>query len=173
MKSLFFSIVGVALIVGLLGCGNAERTAGRQKFKEAVAAVKVRTQGSTYSEFRQAELDMKTIFETNKKHLSDVSDKFSALDELLSATDVCWSYNIKDHGYAYLATMYPPNSGHFLPVWQSMQIVSPEVTKKLNFALNYQQKENDPNFYPATYVKLGLTKINEQTEDLLDLLDKK
>ena len=76
MKTIFFSIVIAALFVGLVGCGKSdtekEHDAARQKFKEAVAAVKVRTQSSTYPEFRQAELDLRTSYEVNKANLVDV-----------------------------------------------------------------------------------------------------
>jgi len=157
--------IATAMILGLSGCGNPERQAARQKFTEAVAAIKVRAQSSTYSEFRQAELDLKTSYEVNKAYLNGVSDQFESLDKLMTATDVCWSYSINHPG----VPVYP-KVGRMFKEWQSMQFLTPDITNKSNFS--DQQIESDPDLFPMKYVQKGLTKISDQTDELLNLLEK-
>lgn len=173
MKTIFFSIVIAALFAGLVGCGKSEaekeRDAARQKFTEAVAAMKVRAQSSTYSEFRQAELDLKTSYEVNKANLDDVSDQFANLDALMAATDDCWSYSINRSGQPV-----HPKFAIEAKEWQSMQLLNPDVANKSDYTdsqiegTSYQV--GDPDFYPAYYVKKGLTKIGDQANVLLNSL---
>ncbi len=154
-----------AFISGLVGCGNPERDAARQKFKAAVGAVKVRTQGSTYSEFRQAELDLKTAFEVNKRYLEDVSEEFSKLNDVLSAQQYCWD--------RWDVLLLDPRSDD----WTAMKIINPDLvlaTAKAKYeSQTFDQSRNDPDFSPKVYVRLSLNRINEHCVRWEKLLEKK
>ena len=171
MKILFPSIIIVALLVAFVGCGKSEATKAaeqerhdaRQKFNEAIAAIKVRTQGSTYPEFRQAELDLKTSYEANKAYLADVSNQFANLDALVKATDYFWSYNVQ---YPDLPLLPTKDEIRFA------QTINPDthLSEKTGYHLDQQLK--DPEFYAKNYVEKGLKKIDGQAEDLLNSLAK-
>lgn len=163
-KSIIAGIIAAVLIVGLSGCGNPERKAARQKFKEAIAAIKVRTQDSTYPEFRQAELDLETSYEANKTYLADVSNQFANLDALVKATDYFWSKNIQYPN----VPIYIGNKTDL----EEIQVISPEANIMEKIKLPAAQTKGDPDFFPKNYVPRGLAKINDQAEVLLNLLEK-
>lgn len=164
MKCGFLSIVTLALFVGLVGCGNVERRGARQKFKEMVAAIKIRTQGSNYSEFRQAELDLKASYVANKEFLDDVLVQFENLDLVLSATDYFWSLSIK-----YPNVPVNPRSPNELSF---VRAIKPDTNIMDKLEYNYDQKNKDPDFYPKNYVRTGLKKIDDQAAVIMNLLGK-
>jgi hypothetical protein len=167
MKSIFFSVVVASLFMGLLGCGNAERHNARQKFKEAVAAIKVRTQGATYSEFRQAELDLKTSQEVNKTYLDDVRAQFASLDTIMTATDYLWSESIRYPRFEFIS-MFGDKT-----VFQAIHVITPDthIADKID-DYTPDQRRKDPDSYVMTYVHRGLTEISDQADGLLNLLEK-
>ena len=169
MKKSFSTIAIATVFLALVGCGKSEaekaREAAQLKFSEKVAAIKICTQGSTYSEFRQAELDLRTSYEVNKANLENIHDKFSVLDECMAATDTCWSYSISDP-----KTPCFPAADWQGKLWKSLQFLSPVIAKKSKY--NLGQIEADPDFFPKNYVQTGLTKVSSQAEDLLNLLQK-
>ena len=120
--------------------------------------MKVRTQGATYAEFRQAELDLKTNFELNKKYLDDVSNKFAAMVEIMTATDVVWSYSVQYPEYTIARE-----------IWSSVRILDPDIDKKSK--LTFGEALKDPEFLPKTQVQIGLTKINNYADEMVKILE--
>jgi hypothetical protein len=159
MKFISFSIVTLVLFVGLLGCGNPARQNARQNFKEKVAAIKVCTQDSSYSEFRRAEMDLKTSFEANKIYLDDVSNQVVNLNSVATATDYFWSLGIDYPNAAF----YPKTEAD----WTTMEIITPDIKNKLSFS--EEQMSRDPDFRP---VQKGLGKIRDEADELLNVLNK-
>lgn len=171
---ILFAIVPF-IAFGLTGCGksNAEKAAeqaatqqaaerhdARQKIKEAIATVKVRAQGSTYTEFRQAELDLKTSYEVNKAYLDDLRYPFSDLVATMQATDECWSFHI-----SMPEQRVYPKFAWSAKAWESLLFLSPEMSAKAD--LTEDQIRENPDFNPMKYVRIGLTKISVQSDALL------
>lgn len=171
------SIVAAMLIVGLSGCGKseaqkaaeqaaaqkaAERHDGRQSFKQAVVALKVRTDGATFDEFRKAEMDLKTSFEINKTYLEDVTNQFVNLAALVAATDYLWSESIH----------YPMPLTRIKIQMQAVETIlpNPPIAQKTNYTV--EQMQNDPDFWAKNYVPKGLAKIGNQADEILRLLEK-
>jgi hypothetical protein len=179
-KIIIAGIIAAVLVVGLFGCGKSEATKAaeqqaterhdaRQEIKDKIAAIKVRTEGSTYSEFRQAELDLKTCYESKKTYLNDIGDEFSKLDKLMTATDFCWSYSIRNP-----ILLVEPGVKWQGKIWETMEFLSPEralIVSNL-YLKPSQWSEPTPEFYPKNYIQTGLTKVNNQAEIILNLLDK-
>lgn len=171
------------MCVCLLGCGNAERRDARQNFKEKIAALKVCAQGATYSEFRQAEKDLRTSFEANKKYLDDLNDDFADLDKLMTATDLFFYGSTQNLQFLDSRRWIHPNDA----TWQYAVFLSPELEKKANYTSKqiepsyianhgeYQPAytDGDSDFLPKTLARVGLTKISEQADAMLNLLEKK
>lgn len=182
MRFFPFSLVVLALSLGLLGCSNPERQKARQDFKEKIAALKVCTQGATYSEFRQAEKGVRTSFESNKKYLDDLNDDFANLDKLMTATDLFFYGSIQNLRYLDSRRWIHPNDA----AWQYVVFLSPEMEKKANYTSkqiepNYipnhgdmqpEYTDGDSDFLPKTQARVGLTRISEQADLILNLLDK-
>jgi hypothetical protein len=143
--------IATAMILGLSGCGNAERHNARQNFKEKVAAIKVCAQDSTYSEFRQAAMDLRTSYEVNKANLEDVRDGFVSLDKLMTACDYFWSYSINHPATNFRLT--DENRANYLLIMD----VPPT---------------DEVDTWPMHYVQKGLTKISDQTDGIMNLLEK-
>jgi hypothetical protein len=160
-RTFIAGLIAAMLVVGSFGCGKSEvqkeRNTARLKFKEAVAAIKVRTQSSTYSEFRQAELDLKTSYEVNKHSLNDVSAEFDKLNALVTATDYFWDKS----GVYSNAAFHGENPTEV----QYLEVITPGIKSKLN--ISGTQKNFDPDFHP---VVKGLDEIGKQAEKLLSLL---
>lgn len=164
MKTILTSIVIAALFVGLVGCGKSEaqkkREAARQKITEAVAGLKVCTGGSTYNEFRQAEMNLRTSFEINKSSLDDILEDFNRLDAVIAATEYCWK--IKNYSMGVYGTTLSK------PDLIQMQVVNPSITKNSKLIQMQNGKsfttyeiEDDPDFQTHQNVRLGLSKISE------------
>jgi hypothetical protein len=182
-KSIIVGIIATMMVVALSGCGNPERQKARQDFKGKIAALKVCTQGATYSEFRQAEKDLRTSFETNKKYLDDLNDDFADLDKLMTATDLFFFGSVQHLPFLDSRRWIHPNDD----AWQYAVFLSPELEKKANYTNKqiepsyipnhgeYQAAytDGDSDFLPKTLARAGLTKISEQTEVLLNSLDKR
>lgn len=181
-KAIFFSIIVAALFVGLLGCGKseatkaaeqqaAERYAARQKFKAAVASLKVCTGGSTYNEFRQAEMNLRTSFEVNKSYLDDILEAFNRLDAVISASEYCWKRGSYSMGLS--------EGGLNKPDFTRMQIINPniinnskivQIQKDPQKSFTIYQIQDDPDFQTQHNVRLGLAKISELCEQMQDSL---
>jgi len=169
-KNLNFKSMIACLMAGMVvfcssGCGKSEaekqRDAGREKFKITVAAIQVRTKGATYSEFRQAELDLKTSYEVNKSYLEDVATKIDSLTELLSGTDYFWSKNIKD---------YPLDPRNKQDLYYA-QLLKPETSVASKVDFSYEQRVHDPDFAPINYVRRGLKKIDDLSAEISNQLN--
>lgn len=166
-KSIVACLIAATLIVGLSGCGKSEaekkRDEDRQKVKEAIAAVSVRTKGSTYAEFRQSRLDFETCYEANKSSLTDLDDQLSTLSQIMSATDYCWNDSIK-----FAESPLPiPNDKEGEA---AACIILPSISEKLNYT--WDQRMHDRDFNPKNFVTRGLTKTQQQCDSLLSVFEK-
>lgn len=162
MKILLLALAGCTLM--LCGCGPsaqelAEQSA-RQQFKQAVAAVKVCTQGSTYQEFREKRLALATCYTANQSAVEPST--IQNLLPLLDATDEMWAWTIK---WKTLELPTDNGDGTIGHPWDAMKIITPSVTLKSDFT--WQQRRKDPDFYADNYVKRGLTQISDQCDELL------
>jgi hypothetical protein len=199
MKLIFSSIVLGALFMALLGCGKSQatkeaeekaaeqsakdeeanrRTAeqqanAQQKFKEAVAAVLVRTKGSTYEEFRQSRLNLEAVFESNRPYLTNVNAQFIALRRTMDATENIWNRNTELlRTYSDLSLSEPgilAASGFRPDEVDDILIIVPSLKGKLNYT--EEQRRNDPDFDRNNYVPWGLTKIKTQCDLVISALD--
>lgn len=167
-------LIAALMVVGSFGCGKSEAQKAaeqqavechdaRQKFKEAVAAMLVRTKDSTYNEFRQSRLDLETNFEANKSDLANIQNEFAKLSLLMASCDHLWDRDIK----------YPEMS-----MWRknedvaAMLAIRPSVKIKLDQNITYKEAEKDPEFYAHNYVHWGLAAIQQQCNLIISILDK-
>lgn len=171
---MFTCLVSVILLVsGATGCGKSEaqksaelqaaqRYEARQKFKDALAALIVRTRGSTYSEFRQSQLDLETSYEANKQSLGDLQADFTNLSQLISATVVVWNRDLE----------YPDVTA----IWSvkedvpAMLVIRPSFAEKLNYTP--EQRKSEPECHEHNYVAWGLAKTKEMADALENRLNK-
>lgn len=153
------------------GCGpSAKQLAdqqARQRFREAVAAMKVCTQGSTYSEFREKRLALETSYTANQSALADEASQIDQLEKVMIATDALWEWQIK---FSLHELPSGPGSGWVADgwaedPWEAMLTISPSVAAKAGFTS--EQRRKDPDFYAKNYVHRGLTMISEQCGELL------
>jgi len=179
MKNLLSSTIVALLFVGLLGCGKSEAAKAaeqqaiekhdaRQNFREKVAAVKVRTQGSTQDEFRQAELDLKTCFEVNKSFLNDVSGQFAQLSDLMGASDYCWNRHVLS-AFTFdnrdLKMMLVIN-----PSMASNSVLLSKISEQKSGNLSMEDYHRYIEFPAPTFVESGLSQINKICDQMMDEL---
>ena len=150
---------------------QTKRQAAIQQICHAIAALKICTQGSTYSEFRQRKLDLETCYESNRPQLSTSSNEIEHLTQLADACDHCWSEYISgkliwNSDGVLLLFPYKGNQGNL----DAMKIITPSITNKLAYTTD--EMEKDPDFYAKNYVRRGLAMINLQCDDLLQTLQK-
>gem|GEM_PF-6185316 len=128
-------------------------------------------------------MDLRTSFETNKKYLDDLKDGFADLDKLMTATDLFFYGSTQKFSFLDSRRWIHPNDA----AWQYVVFLSPEMEKKANYTSKQIEpsyipnhadwqpaySEGDSDFLPKTQARVGLAKINEKTEVLLNLLEKK
>lgn len=151
----------------------------RQKFKESVAAVLVRTKGSTHEEFRQSRLSLETAFQSNKAYLTNIYSQFSVLSQTMTATENIWNRNTE------LQLKYPSLSlwemglmffangdayGYPKPELNDILTVAPSLREKLKYTK--EQRRADPDFDWNNYVSWGLAKVETQCDLIISILDK-
>lgn len=139
---------------------KADRQQARQKFREAVAAMKICTQGATYNEFREKRLALETCYVANQAALADESKEIEHLMVVMKSTDVLWEFQIQ----------WPHSTlSHHSEEWDAMLIINPAVAEKADPVIdeNYNGPENYPDFYAENYVRLGLTRISKECDELL------
>lgn len=140
---------------------EADKQQARQKFREAVAAMKICTQGATYNEFREKRLALETCYVANQAALADESKEIEHLMVVMKSTDVLWEFQIQ----------WPHStlSHHMGEEWDAMLIINPAVADKADPTIdeNYNGPENYPDFYAENYVRLGLTRISKECDELL------
>lgn len=127
---------------------------------QAIAAIKVCTEGTTYDEFRQRELECETTYEINKPRLASFDTDLRRLIALLKALDLCWGFYSKDE----MANGYGPLSPSWPGFLDAMKLIHPAITNKLNIPADW---DKDPDFYCKNYVHWGLNKINIQCQVIL------
>ena len=161
-------ILGTLCALTLCGCGPsaqqqaAEQAAqqARQKYHEAVAAVKVCTQGATYREFREKRLALETCYTANQAALAGV-DGWRQLSDYLKATDVLWEWQNRNGGSLTLPSGNRPGDA----TWEAMLVITPAVAAKQGFT--YEQCAADRDFFAANYVKRGLGLVSRQCDSVL------
>ena len=134
-----------------------------EKFREAVAAMKVCTQGATYNEFREKRLALETCYTANQTALADSSAAYNHLAQVMDAIDILWNFEI--------TWQFPPTEPFIYPgvnqsEWAAVLIINPSVAAKAG-TKDIVQCENDPDFNAENYVHRGLTLISSQCDDLL------
>ena len=143
----------------LCGCGpSAKQLAeqqARQNFREAVAAVKVCTDGSTYKEFRERKLALETCFTANQSVLSGESKEIEHLVKLMEATDILWDLR---NQIQIQFTHFVPDESKKSEWAQAMAIIKEGTTWE------QMKVEHDS---PNNYVRRGLTLISKQCDELL------
>ncbi len=165
----------------LSGCGpSAQQLAEQQaeqkaraEFHEAVAAVKVCTESTTYTEFREKRLALETCYTANQAMLTNDVTEFDRLSELMKATDILWAFKIRFPSEALLEWAAAPDGiwkpqlgdADFVDCWDAMVVITPEVEAKADFTS--EQREHDSDFYANNYVRRGLTQIGEQCDAIL------
>jgi hypothetical protein len=118
----------------------------QMQFQQAVAAMKVCTQGAIYTEFREKRLALETCFTANQSALNREAAAFTELARAMDATDILWDYKIQhseDPPFGFF--LYHPSRS----VWDAMLIISPAVKAKANFTA--EQCERDRDFYAPNY----------------------
>jgi hypothetical protein len=162
--------IGSLIIIGLgLGWGairhfgiESQRVQVQMQFRQAVAAMKVCTQGANYNEFHEKRLALETCFTANQSALNHEAAAFTELVRAMDATDILWDYKIQhseNPPFGFL--LYHPSSS----VWDAMLIISPTVQAKAN--LTAEQCERDRDFYAPNYIPKGLTMVSAQCDKLL------
>jgi hypothetical protein len=168
-------IIFICLFAAILcGCGpSAKQLAEQQqqlaeqeahgKFRDAVAAMKVCTQDTTYDEFREKRLALETCYAANQSMLTNDATEFNHLAEVMKATDILWNYQIQIPDMT-LSAKGEIKDGYFL-YWDAMLAITPEVAAKANFTS--EQCNHDPDFYAKNYVRRGLAQIAKQCDAIL------
>jgi hypothetical protein len=148
------------------GCGpSAEQLAdqqARQEFREAVAAMKVCTQDTTYQEFREKREALETCYTANQSALDKTN--FTELAQVMDATDALWREHNQLSAYPELndSDVPLPTKGE---LWDAMLIVNPAVASKSDFT--EQQRKYDPDFYAMNEVRRGLKSSSRLCDELL------
>jgi len=172
--------VAALLAMTLCGCGpSAKQLAdqqaqqadqqARQQFRQAVAAMKVCTQDTTYQEFREKRETLETCYTANQSALDKIS--FTELARVMDATDALWRQHNKLSAYPDLNDSDVPLPGGNIksewitPVWEAMLILNPAVASKSDFTV--EQRKHDPDFYAMNEVRRGLTMISRLCDELL------
>jgi hypothetical protein len=163
-------IILAAIPIALLfqGCGPSAKELAKQKaigeFREAIAAVKVCTQDTTYQEFREKRLALETCYTANRSDLAEQSGEIDQLVQAMKATDLLWDWQIQFPNVELPAggTAKDP---WILERWNAMLAINPGVAAKANFTPDQCRK--DPDFYAANYSKLGLLLISKDCDQLL------
>lgn len=158
MKTTFASIIAAVLIAGLVGCGNSERHAARQKFKEVIAAVKVAADERASNNFDSYRMNAVVFFEANQNFLDDLKPAFSKLHTLM---DAC----------KYLQTrefLYPPNREDVA----AMLAIDPSVEPKLRSgAVSLEKAYHDCDFVASNYVGTSYYQISHQCALIIKKLE--
>lgn len=139
--------------------------AAKQKFSEAVAAIKVCTTGSTYSEFRSRRLALEIVFSSNEKSLTD-TDKFyfSSLSKLLQAIDVLWVYKQNWKFYPMAPFMDPD----LAPIeWPSMLVINPSAPETVSKLKHFTDRQNSPELDVENNIRIGLSLVSMQCDLIL------
>jgi hypothetical protein len=143
------------LAVTLCGCGPSAKQKAHDDFRQAVAAMKVCAQGSTYEEFREKRLALETCCAA---HTELPTPAFNELSDTMTATDTMWYFSIQ---HPTRRVEDDTSTGDAAP-------------KLLNKAINAQLKGHAMPHIPdgmdmqaANYVQFGLTLIAIQCDDLL------
>ena len=140
----------------------------RQKFKEAVAAILVRTKGATCEEFRQSRLNLETSFQSNKSYLTNIYSEFSLLSKTMSATEYIWIRNIKLQ--AELPLLPLSEMGMFNEEYDAIFIIVPSLKNKLSYKT--EQRRKDPDFDRENFVPRGLSRIEVLCDSIISDLNK-
>lgn len=155
------SIFACLLAAILCGCGpSASQLAeqhARQNFQEAVAAVKVCTQGSTYKEFREKRLALETSYAANQSALADKAKTIDQLVLVMQATDCLWNLQIQIH---IQFPNFVPEESNRSELAEAMKII------KVGSGSAWEQIKSEHDF-PDNYVRRGLTLISKQCDELL------
>jgi hypothetical protein len=150
----FFAIV-------LCGCGpSAKQLAdqqARQRFRESVAAMKVCTQGSTYSEFRQKRLALETSYTANQSAIADQTNAIDHLVLVMQATDGLW--DLKNQ----IQSQFPYYNED---VSRRHEMAEDMLIIQKGSGLTHGEIKAEGGF-PGNYVQHGLTLISSQCDDLL------
>ena len=156
----------------LFGCSpSAKQIAdqkARQSFREAIAAMKVCTQGATYQEFRQKRSALETSCIANRSALAGESRQIDQLEQVMKATDTLWEWQIK---FPHLELLPSGKGSGWIEAgwaedpWEAMLVINPAVAVKAGFT--EEQCRKDPDFYAKNYVRRGLTLIASQCDNLL------
>lgn len=167
------SILCVSLLFLLVGCDNPQRKAAEvaeaqrkaaapayAKFREALAAMKVCTRGSTYAEFRKQRLAIETCYEVNKPFLTGVADEFQELSALMQACDTVFPSAVR---YSEI-----PVSPGDRELWKAMVTLNPPLAAKTN--LSYAEMQKDHDFFKDIAVRRALTMIDERCDNLIQKL---
>ncbi|MGB8369477.1 MAG: hypothetical protein ACLPYZ_03370 [Limisphaerales bacterium] len=149
------------LSVMICGCGpSAKQIAeqqARQRFRESVGAVKVCTTGSTYTEFREKRLALETSYAANQSALANETNKIDELVQVMRATDSLWSLSVQMQA-EFLDFVFP----------ESRRSEMAEAMKTIKDGSGYTWAElKSQGDFPRNYVRLGLSQISSQCDDLL------
>jgi len=156
------------LSIFICGCGpSAKQLAdqqarqadqqARQRFRDSVAAMKVCTQGSTYSEFRQKRLALETYYTANQSALADNKNAIDQLVLVMQATDGLW--DLKNQ----IQSQFPY---YHEDVSRSREMAHDMVIIQKGSGLSHAEIKADGGF-PGNYVQHGLTLISSQCDDFL------
>jgi hypothetical protein len=181
-RCIFSGISTAIFAIVLCGCGpSAKQLAdqqarqskqladqqARQRFREAVAGMKVCTQGSTYQEFREKRFALETSYTANQPALTDESSQIAQLERVMIATEALWKYQIhfpelelnSSKGSGWVADGWPEDP------WEAMLVINPGVAAKKGY--RREQCLKDPDFYAKNYVRRGLTQVANLCDELL------
>ena len=137
----------------LCGCGPSAKQQAQAEFRQAIAAMKVCTQGSTYEEFREKRMALETY---RAAHPDLATPAFNDLSDTMTATDTLWYFSIQ---HPTRRVEDDTSTGDAAP-------------KLLNKAINATLKGAQihiPNgdMRASNYAQLGLTLISIQCDELL------
>ena len=169
MNTAFLELGGSLLVATtiLCGCGPsakqlAEQEAiqkSRQNFREAVAAVKVCTQGSTYQEFHEKKFTLETTYTANQSILAGESKEIEHLISIMEATDILWT--LGNQIKIQFTHFHPDESKK--PEWAHAMLI---IKNGENDGTTWEQMKAEHDF-PDNYVRRGLTLISKQCDELL------
>lgn len=159
MKS-FFALILTFIVCGCTPKDPSPRQIAEQNaqhdFKQAVAAVKVCTTGSTYLEFRSKRMALESCYLVNRTYLTNAPHiiLFSELNDVMQATDDLWSA--------------PPDWNtryKYDPALKQTLIANMNVIKAAS-GLTYDELRAK-GYFPNSYVSVGLASISDLCDKLL------
>jgi hypothetical protein len=138
----------------------------RKEFREKIAALKVDCEGSTYDEFRSAELNARACFEANRPFLEGQTEIFNKTMSIAAQVEYFWK-DALDYPTVPIIAVGP----HDEQLLRRVAIIDPEAAERLRNKSENPDLDtmlNDRDFQLGPYIKKGMALIDQNCAMMLN-----